>query len=305
MMGHDAYLAIDAGGTYIKSAVLDSAGSILEGSAFMAKSCSEGSKAEILQAFRGTISQGLRFIGNAEMKLEGIGVAFPGPFNFNKGIPLMKHKFINIYGVDLRKSFFEIGGISTHTPIQFIQDANAVLRGEMWKGNAQGFANAAVITLGTGLGFTFSVDNLIQCNKLGSPAVELYKLPYRDGILEDFTAQRGILRIYREKTRGSDSKDIQVSDIGKGADEGNVDCIHTFCEVGRNLSENIEKILQEKNIQCLLLGGQISNSFHHMEDAIKQGLKDVKSLMKISKVKNISDAALFGAFRAIGSQAPC
>jgi len=300
MIGHNAYLAIDAGGTYLKSAVLNNEGSVLEGSALITKACSEGSKEEILLAFRETIFHGLTFIGNREMKLEGIGVASPGPFDFSNGIPLMKHKFLNIYGVNLREVFREIPGILPHIPIRFIHDVNAVLAGEVWKGNAQGFTNVAVVTLGTGLGFAFSADNVVKCNNLGSPAVTIYKLPYKDGILEDFTAKRGFLRVYSEISGNLDIE-VEVSDIGRWADEGNMDCIRTFREVVRILAINLKKTLKENSIQCLLFGGQISRSFRHMEEALKQGLKDVESLRKISMVKNIDSAALLGALRAIGS----
>lgn len=299
MIEHDAYLVIDAGGTYLKSAVLNNEGSIMEGSASMVKSFSGGSKEEILMTFSITISRGLSFIENAGMILKGIGLAFPGPFDFSKGIPLMKHKFQNIYGVNLRKAFYEIPGILPHIPVRFIHDGNAVLIGEIWKGNAQGFANVAVITLGTGLGFAFSIDKMVQCNDLGSPAITIYKFPFQDGILEDFTAQRGFLRVYNEISSRVDKKKIQVSDIGKGADEGDMDCILTFLEVSRILAINLEKTLQEKNIQCLLFGGQISHSFHHMEEALRQGLNNVKCLRKISVVKNINNAAFIGVLRTI------
>jgi glucokinase len=67
--------------------------------------------------------------------------------------------------------------------------------------------------------------------------------------------------------------------------------------VGRILAESLEKILIERNIQCLLLGGQISRSFHHMEEPLKQGLKGIKCLHKVSVVKSIDNAALLGTLQ--------
>jgi len=299
MTGNKACLVIDAGGTYLKSAVLDGEGTVLEGSAFMAKSCSEGPTEKILRSFGETISHGLAFIEDGKMRLEGIGVAFPGPFDYRNGVPLMKHKFIAIYGVNLIKAFRKIPGILSNIPIRFIHDANAVLAGELWKGNAQGFSNAAVVTLGTGLGFAFSANNVIRCNELGAPALSIFKLPYKNGILEDYSAQRGFLRIYGEVSGNVNTSNIEVSDLGKWADEGNENCMRTFGEVGGILAESLQYILKENNIQCLLFGGQISRSFKHLEEALKKGLKDVKCLRKICMVKNIDSAALSGAFQAL------
>ncbi len=300
MIGHNAFLVIDVGGTYLKSAVLNIEGEVMKGSLATVKAFSGGSKEKILFAFRETIIKGLKFISTEGMKLDGIGVAFPGPFDYFKGIPLMEHKFLNIYGVNMRKFFQEIPGILPNIPINFIHDAHAVLNGELWKGNAQGFPDAAVVTLGTGLGFAFSKGGIVQSNSWGGPLVTIFELPYKGGILEDFTARRGFLKIYSEIS-GSGIEGIDVSDLGKWADEGDENSIQTFCEVGRILSEALHNILIERGIRCLLLGGQISRSFQHLEETLRQGLIDVECLRKISVVKSIDLAPLIGAFGAIGN----
>jgi glucokinase len=292
-----AYLAIDAGGTYLKSAVLNQAGEVLENSGYVTESFSKDSKAKILKAFTETVSRGLVYIEKNKMAPGGIGIAFPGPFDYENGIPLMEHKFSNIYGINLREAFHGIHGIPSDLPMRFMHDANAVLAGELWKGNAVGYENAAVVTLGTGLGFAFSDNGVVQCNSLGGPLVTIYKHSYRQGILEDYASQRGFLHIYREIAGNAKHGKIKVSDIGRWADEGDQHSIQTFSEVGSILAEALKKIMIERNIQCLLLGGQISRSFHHFEESLKQGLKEVNCLQKISPVNSIDNAALFGTIR--------
>lgn len=292
-----AYLTIDAGGTYLKSAVLNQEGEVLEDSGYITKSFSKGSQEKILQAFNETVSHGLICIERMGMILGGIGIAFPGPFDYENGIPFMEHKFKSIHGVSLREAIRSIPGISSDLLIKFMHDANAVLAGELWKGNAQGYDNAAVVTLGTGLGFAFSDKGIIQRNSLGGPLVTIYRLPYRQGILEDYAAQRGFLHRYQEITGKAESRKTKVSDIGKWADEGDQQCIQTFMEAGRILAESLKQILIERNIQCLLLGGQISRSFRHMEESLKLGLKEVKCLRKISVVESIDNAALLGVLQ--------
>jgi len=296
--GNNAFLTIDTGGTYLKSAVIDSKGEVLDGSHVTVKSNSAGSKDKILHAFREIILKGLEIINSRGARLEGIGVAFPGPFDYLNGVPQMEHKFMSIYGLKLREFFRKIPGVSNDIPISFINDAHAVLSGELWKGNAQGFANSAVVTIGTGLGFAFSKDGIVQCNSWGGPPVTIFRLPYKDGILEDFTARRGFLKIYSEIS-GKRKEGIDVSDLGKWADAGDKDSIMTFRTVGSILTEAIENILIERDIQCLLLGGQISRSFRHMQETLSRGLRDVKCLKKISMVKSIDNAPLLGALKAI------
>lgn len=293
------YLAIDAGGTFLKSAVLNSKGEVFQNSAVSEKSFSEGSKEEILCAFRGIISKGLQFIAEDGASLGGLGIAFPGPFDIKKAIPLMEHKFQAIYGINLRDYFYKISGIPSNVPIKFIHDSNAVIAGEIWKGNARGFDNAAVITLGTGLGFAISMKGKVLCNELGGPYLSIFNLPWRGGILENYTAKQGFLKIYSELSGKTDVDDIQVSDLGEWANKGDAASIKTFKMVGEILAKSLQNILREKNIQCLLFSGQISRSFCHMEASLKEGFKNVEYLKKISVVKSIDDAALLGTLRNI------
>lgn len=293
------YLIIDAGGTFLKSAVLTSEGEVLPNSAISVKSFSDGTKDEILGAFAEIISKGTGFIRNKELALGGIGVAFPGPFNIENAIPLMKHKFQSIYGLDLRECFYKTANVPNNVPIRFIHDANAVLVGELWKGSAQGFKNAAVVTLGTGLGFAISKNGKVLCNDIGGPYLSIFKIPYKEGILEDYTAKRSFHKIYGELSNKTISEDLTVAEIARLAGNGDLDAINTFKKVGEILAESLLNILIEYKIECLLFSGQISRSFHLMEETLKQGLKDVKSLKVLSVVESIDNAALLGALKSI------
>ncbi len=289
------YLVVDAGGTYLKSAVFNSDGEIFSGTGNSFPSFSDGSKDQILRAFSEMITKGLEFIQEREMRLGGIGIAFPGPFDIERATPIMKHKFQGIYGLNLRDVFGAIPGVPEGVPIKFIHDANAVLSGEIWKGNARGFQNAAVITLGTGLGFAVSKNGNVLCNELGGPYLSIFKIPYKDGILEDYTAKRGFVKMYQELSGKADVDGIEVSDIGNLANLGDEVCIRTFKEVGFILAQSLHNILLELEIECLLFSGQISRSFHHMEPSLREGFKSVDCLKKLSVVKSIDHAALLGA----------
>jgi glucokinase len=215
----------------------------------------------------------------------------------------MEHKFLNIKGINLREFLREIPGVTSNVPINFIHDVNAVLAGEIWKGNARGFSNAAVVTLGTGLGFAFSKDEKIQCNSLGGPLVSVYNIPFKDGILEDYTGRKGFLRIYK-KISGKSVQGIDVSDIAYNASMGDLDCIATFHEVAEILSEALHDVLIENKIQCLLFGGQISRSFQHLERTLKEDLIDIESLHKISLVKSIDNASFLGTLKVFWEDSP-
>ena len=295
-----SYIIIDVGGSFLKSAVLNENGFVYDSSHFITKSHSgNDSKEKILQTFEESVTHGLHFIGENEMELGGTGIAIPGPFDYRNGISLMTHKFQSLYEMNLKDLLVRATGINPDLPVIFVQDANAVLWGEQWTGNAKDFSNAAVVTIGTGLGFAHSQNGAVQCNELGSTLVSIFKTPYGSGILEDYVSKRGILKTYSTLAGKETADNMKVIDIAKLADEGDINALATFRETGRILSEAIADILAEKNIECLLFAGQISRAFHHFEPAIKEGLKDVGGLKRISPVSNIDYAAFYGVLRNV------
>ncbi len=294
-----SYLSIDAGGTFLKSAVLNSRGEVFQESVTSIKSFSDGPKEQIFRAFGNVVQKAVEFIAMNNMTLDGIGIAFPGPFNFEKATPLMHHKFQSLYEIDLRKIFYSMPGVPANIPVKFMHDANAVLAGELWKGNAQGYKNAAVVTLGTGLGFAVSSEGKVLQNSIGGPFLSIFQLPYQSGILEDYVSQRGFLHIYKELIGSTDFNGITVSDLGRWAETGEKNSLLTFHRVGEILGTSLKAILIEMEIECLLFGGQISRSFSFMEEALKSTLEKTECLEKIDVVKSIDYAAFWGTINTV------
>lgn len=298
MNGKRACLMLDIGGTFIKSVVMNGTGTIYPGSHFTVPAQSEGSADDIARSLSAVVEHGLGFICDNGLKITAIGIASPGPFDYDNGVSLMTHKFRSIQGASLKEIVRSLPGIDKDLPVLFRHDVNSVLIGEIRSGNAQGFRNVAVATLGTGLGFAFSRDGVVQCNPAGSPARPHYNRPFNDGILEDYVSKRGFMRIYGEIS-GNIPEDMTVADIGELAAKGNADALHTFSTVGGILARGIKDTLCLEKIECLLLGGQISRSFEFMGPSLQEGLAGVPSLQKIAPVKNIGEAVFYGLLNYI------
>ena len=245
-------------------------------------------------AFAEAVRSGTEALGKNDRMFAGIGICIPGPFDYGKGIPLMKHKFLSIYGMSLKDFFRSLPQTGPDMPVGFIHDVNAALLGEMSRGNAAGYPDSALVTLGTGLGFAFSRAGRIMVNEKGSPLCPIYSIPYRDGILEDYVSKRGFLKAYREISGKSADPSLTVADIGAMAAEGDPAALETFSSVGEILASALKPKLVENRIGCLLLGGQISRSFRFMERALKAGLSGVSCLKTVMPAKNIGEAAFYG-----------
>lgn len=297
----DSVVLLDVGGTFVKGGIADSAGNLAEGQVWQVPVRSEGSKEEIFESLAESLRQGIAKSQDLGMRAAGLAATFPGPFDYNAGVPLMEHKFAAIYGMDLKEWIRGIAG--ERFGVSFVHDVNAQLSGEMFRGAATGFRNVCVITLGTGLGFAFSIDGRIQYSSTASPARSIYNMPYRDGILEDYVSKRGFLKAYRELT-GKDEPDLTVKEIGRRAAAGDSAALKTFSEAASILASAVGPTLSEIGTECLLFGGQISRSFIFMEKTLREGLAGVRSLERVSTVAHIEEAALYGAFATFARQHP-
>ena len=190
----------------------------------------------------------------------------------------MKHKFSAVYG----ESFTRLAGFNGKAC--FIHDVNCMLLGEVASEAGKGYKRAALIALGTGLGFSMYVDGKVLTNETGSPLVSIWKLPYRDGVLEDYVSKRGIVGRYGDPA-------ISVKEIARRAFSGDEKAKAVFAETGDMIGENVVPILKEYRISILLLGGQISRSAELFLPALKARLpKDIT----VSVVSDIDNATFNG-----------
>lgn len=214
----------------------------------------------------------------------------PGPFDYGKGIFLMRHKFTAVYGEEFRT----LADVPSCIDLRYTHDVNGMLSGEMAYGNGRGWSRVALVTLGTGLGFSMGIDGVIMKDETGSPKVSIFRQAFRDGILEDYASKRGFLSVYASKG-GSAETVKEMADLAFGGDEA---AKGTFAEIGGIISSAIRGILTEYGIECLLFGGQISRSFSLMEDRVRTGLEQVGSLRHIGTVSDF-DNATFNGLRSL------
>ena len=150
--------------------------------------------------------------------IAGADLALPGPFDYQNGISQIQHKLRSLYGVDLKAALAARFDWQTNQ-FGFVNDAAAFLLGEIGAGAAKSFSRSIGITLGTGIGCAFAVDNQIvtQSNTPGSslqvsgvpPGGEMWNLPYNGVTVEDFVSTRYLRSRYLELT----GLEADVSDV--------------------------------------------------------------------------------------------
>ena len=231
---------------------------------------SDGSRDGIAASFR-------EAVGGAAA---GVGVAMPGPFDYEKGIFLMRHKFAAVYG----ESFRDVAGIPEDVPVGYIHDVNAALRGAIETDSSLREGTVAMITLGTGLGFTVAENGRIAVDAEGAPKYDLWNMPYGDSILEDYISRRGIRNRYKD---GS----VDVKELSAMARRGNINAAAAFRNAGSDLSYGALPLLEELGVRKVLFGGQIARSL----DLFEIDFGDIV----VTYCKDFSGAVMRGAEAAL------
>ena len=282
-------ILLDVGGTFIKAALGITSKGAVEGTFTSTPISSDGTAEEISNAFREAVGGQMKQASESGFTVDAVCVAIPGPFDYNEGIFLMKHKFASVYG----KTFREILGdvIPADIRLAFVHDVNGVLLGALNADPALKDGIVAISTLGTGLGFSYAVKGQIQESPTGSPARSLWSQPYEVGILEDYVSRRGILKTYQTLggvlAEGEDVKEI--ADLARKGDET---ALETFRATGRHYAAGTKAIIEEFGITHVFFAGQIAKSFDLMEEEVSKGLGEG---VTVSVLDDIQGTVLIGA----------
>ena len=236
-------LVLDIGGSYIKYGLADTSGRLLPDTVRQTPSHADDTPEEVLGALSAVLSE-----ASSAGPVSAASISIAGPFDYDKGVSLMQHKFKALYGVSLCPPFEKAG-----VPVSFLHDSTAFILGEYTDGSLAGAARPCCVMLGTGLGFAFMREGKVCLNSVQTPAVRLWCSPYMDGIAEDYISTRAILKGY-----GQDG--VTVRDIAGRAREGDRKAQDVFRTMGGHLSALMTGVIKKLECDRFALGGQIAKS---------------------------------------------
>ena len=286
-MNNTCFLAVDAGGTYLKGALFLEEGTLLKNSFISVPVDSMGEAAGIKASYQELAVKQKGQALKEGLEIKGIGICIPGPFDYAEGICKMKHKYASIYGIPMRPWFEEVLG---HITVTFLHDSEAFLKGAI-KLSGLNYGRVCGVIIGTGLGFAVSQNQVVLRNLTGGPKISIYQMHYKNGIAEDYVSKRGIIKRYQE-LGGKQGR--EVLDIANAANSGEAAAIQVFHETGTHLAAILYEIIRDNEMECLFLGGAISKSAELFLPQLKQGLLGIPSLKLIKKAEDIDNVPLYG-----------
>lgn len=260
-------LAIDAGGTFFKYALLNQKAEFLTDIRKIPVN-EKGTKEEICKSYK-------RIFDDIE-DFDVVTISTPGPFDYQKGTSLMEHKFPALFGEPLGNILEQLSG----KRVCFLSDSNAFLLGE----KSRAVDNAIGITIGTGFGFSAMMDGQICTDEKGGPCEKPYCLPYKGLIAEDYISGRGIELRYKNASGNS----FDAKKIAELAEKGDQTAIKVYQDMGVAIGEILSPFVKKYDAKILIIGGQVARSIDLFEKYICLTIPVITSV-------NVTGAALVGA----------
>lgn len=262
-------IAVDLGGTNLRTGLLDSEGAVLE------------RHKESTHAAQGWANVVDRLIENIRNQREGalrkgleigaVGVGAPGVIHVDKGIVVKSPNFPDWNNLPLKELLEKALAI----PVFIENDANAAALGEQWRGAGRDVTSMILLTLGTGVGGGIILDNKIWhgADGMAGEIGHMTLLPDgrpcscgNKGCLEMYASARGIMLSYKQALeeagdRPSANRPITAAEVYDAARTGSETAARVMNEMGRMLGIGIASLINIFNPQRIVIGGGVKDAW--------------------------------------------
>lgn len=269
------YIGVDIGGTSIVAAL------VVNGN--IEKTQQVETKAqESLETILKQLYIAIDDVKNEE--IQAIGIGCPGFMDAIAGEIIAINNIPAFKGVNLKKQVAD----KYNLPVFINNDANCFVLGETYFGAGKGHNNVLGITLGTGLGGGVVINRKVFGGLFGA-AGELGCIPFKDGIVEDYTSSH----YFTNQFKSSGAELFQKAEAGDGVAK------NAFKEVGMNIGQLINTVMYVIAPEVIIIGGSIAKSYKYIEPGIKEAMKeflfDIVRDKVVIKPAELENAGLIGA----------
>lgn len=284
-------ICIDVGGTSIKHASVDENGNIREKSSFRTPS----NKKTFLEKIRNLVKS-----YEEKQPIQSISFSFPGYINTETGFAETAGSIEYFSGENVLK---EVSDALDHLyPIYIENDANCAAIAEKNSGNAQENSTFLLLTIGTGVGGAFFINNTLhrgfqyKAGEFGRMRINHTHNP--DKQLNDFSSIRTLISRYKEVSHLQSNFQISGEEIFD-QQENNIEVNELVDKWIDTICIGIFNVITVLNPEKVLVGGGISaNALFINRINDRMNLIDDWHEFKvpIQSCKYFNDAGLLGAF---------
>jgi len=287
-------IGLDIGGTHITAGVINKTEmKIVDSSIYKESFNSNLPVNQVMNIWKRVIDTAIE---NSKVEtITGIAVCMPGPFDYEKGICWIKDqsKYEHFYGLNVRELLLESLNFPENFAVLFENDAVCFGKGEVFKQQENLSKKVMAVTLGTGLGACF-IDKGVSISTGNSvPADgEIYNLPYKKGIAEDYVSARGLLADYKSLTNIDLNNGLELYNL---ALQGDQMAIKAFGTMGEDLAEVVIPWIKNFAADHIIIGGKIANARQLFLPLFNKKIKESNLETAVSISTDNEIAALLGA----------
>ena len=272
-------VGVDIGGTTVKLGVFPWEGKCLDISEIPTPHT--GRQEDLWDAVARGICLCLQTLNIPFESLAAVGVAVPGPVDAEGYVPWLVN--IGLGGCSPAKEL----EARLSVPAVCANDANAAALGEAIYGAGAGKLQAAMLTLGTGVGGGIIVDGKIIPGAHGcgaevghfvvNPDEELACNCGNHGCLEQYASATGIVRTAKRlmagtdlpsSLRNEDPKKLDAKIVMDAAKAGDAIGLKTLDTFGKYLGLGISYIIEATDPEIIIIGGGVSKAGSILIDAV-------------------------------------
>ena len=291
-------IAFDVGGTFSKGMIFSETGVELLNGIVVYESHSNREAPFIINNFFFMVSDLCGQLFKEPVELLSLGLAFPGPFDYEAGVSKIKNlkKFDSLYMINIKEELMNVLKnsdlcLSEEFAIYFENDASSFAMGEY--GEATNIRGGGYFTIGTGFGSTFILDNHIVKNQFGLPeSGMIYNSPFEEGVIDEYLSARGLQKIVEDIYKYS----MDLSVLSERAADGEPKACLAFERFGKQIGRAIGPIIKQIPLDELVFGGQISRSFPYFKKGIQQAFNNQGIDLAIRSTKDTSLSTIKGLF---------
>lgn len=290
-------VAIDLGGTSIKSAIVDSKGKIYN--RFQADTLANVSPEKVTEQITLCINEIQK---DFDKDIAGIGIGAPGIVH--DGVVKYPPNFKNWKEVDLKTKFEK----DFKTEVRVDNDAKCAGAAEILFGHGKKYKNFLFLTLGTGIGGAIIIDGKIYrgdkggAGEFGMVSINFdgpYCLGGNQGSIEAYIGRNYFLEQEKKEIKKLGKK-IDFKDIATFAEKNNKTAKNLFKKYGFYLGVSLANYFNLMDIRTAVLGGGISNTYKYFIDECsktirKRSLKTINQEFHVLQSIINNDAGVLGA----------
>jgi glucokinase len=274
-------ILLDIGGTGIKGGFFSVENKTISDS-YHFISNADKEKEVIIKHLSSICSQIWDEIEDDDKRIRNIRMAFPGPFDYKKGISKVKGlaKYESLLDVSIPNEMMSLSTKENYLFIpkndfdfKFINDVEAYALGVMNQRKFfQGY-RVIYLCIGTGSGSAYSVNGKIAYDSAqGIPENGwVYPISYQDSIIDDYISVRGINKLAQKYC----NKVYSPLELSMMVKNGNDHALQAYREFGDHLNAALLPLLKRFRANTFVIGGNISHSSEMFITPIKESCKEL------------------------------